>query len=112
MSSKMLDGFTGVDLVLPHTGETIRCAVPPLKKAAELIRLFERSKASDAVVADLIDEFPKAVEIPQETFDGLTPAEFMGLVTGFFSARRDLELLRRSTDVRSPSSASSSTGPT
>ena len=89
--SKFLEGFTDCALTLPHTGQVVRCAVPTLKKSAELIRLFESTKVDDAKVADLMDQFPVAVGLTDAAFDGLTPAEFLAVVTGFFSARRDLQ---------------------
>jgi hypothetical protein len=105
----MLAGFTGYDLTLPHTGAVVHCQVPTLATSAKLIRLFEASKASDASVADLMEAFPVDIGVEPRVFDGLTPAEFVAVVAGFFSVRRDLE---SPSPVPSPASPPFSTEPT
>ena len=84
-----LEAYSFVELRLPHTDEVLRCKALPLKKAVALLRLFQQTRVSDDALADLMEQFPKEVEIASEKFDGLTPAEFASVVGGFFSARRD-----------------------
>lgn len=91
--SAFVDGFTSIELRLPHRPQPIQ--VPPLslKKSAELLRLFDQTRSSDSATADLMDKFPEAIGAPEGAFDGLSVAEFLAVVGGFFSVRRDPEAL-------------------
>jgi len=84
-----LEAYSFVELRLPHTDEVVRCKALPFKRVAELVRLFQQTRASDGAVADLMEQFPKDTEVDPAVFDQLTPAEFLGVVGDFFSARRD-----------------------
>jgi hypothetical protein len=88
MGSKMLEGYTSVPLTLPHTGEVVACQPLPLAKAAVMLRLWEASRVSDGALADLMEQFPLAIQVPATAFDGLTPAEFASVVGDFFSVHR------------------------
>jgi len=90
MSSKFLEGYTTVRFTLPHTGRVVECQPLPMPRAAELLRLYDRTRVSDSALADLMEQFPLAIGVPADEFEGLTPGEFSGVVGDFFSVRRGL----------------------
>lgn len=87
-SQAFFDSYDAVELELPG-GKTVRCKAIKLSDAARFLRLLQRAIAGDAgAMLEVMEEFPKAVELDPEVVEELLPGEFFDVVWGFFRFRR------------------------